>query len=81
MRIHIRSLQWLAGLLAVLAVIAAQADEDKSALSRVEEKGVIEVAVYENFPPYSYRQNGRATGVDVDVARALERSLLRRIRK
>ena len=75
MRIHIRSLQWLVGLLAAFAVIAAQADEDKSALSRVEEKGVIEVAVYENFPPYSYRQNGRATGVDVDVARALAKQL------
>ena len=37
--------------------------------------GVLKVAVYENFPPYSFLQNGEARGVDVDLARRLAEGL------
>lgn len=37
--------------------------------------GVLKVAVYENFPPYSFQQDGEARGVDVDLARRLADSL------
>ena len=33
--------------------------------------GVLRVAVYDNFPPYSYRQDGAARGVDVELAQQL----------
>lgn len=33
--------------------------------------GVLKVAVYENFPPYSFQQDGKARGVDVDLAQKL----------
>lgn len=37
--------------------------------------GVLKVAVYENFAPYSFQQDGKARGVDVDLAQALAQSL------
>ncbi|WP_044872578.1 transporter substrate-binding domain-containing protein [Pseudomonas sp. LFM046] len=39
------------------------------------DSGVLKVAVYENFPPYSFQENGQARGVDVDLAQALAESL------
>lgn len=33
--------------------------------------GVLKVAVYENFPPYSFQQDGKARGVDVELAQKL----------
>lgn len=47
---------------------AALADET---MDRIREKGALRVAVYKDFPPYSYREQGRYVGIDVDVARAL----------
>lgn len=45
-------------------------------LSKIIEKGFIEFAVYENFPPYSYKdENGRAKGIDVDISRAIAEQL------
>ncbi|WP_120995534.1 transporter substrate-binding domain-containing protein [Stutzerimonas urumqiensis] len=37
--------------------------------------GVLKVAVYDQFPPYSYRVEGEPRGVDVDLARALANGL------
>jgi ABC-type amino acid transport substrate-binding protein len=54
----------------------AQADQAPTALSRVEARGALEVAVYRDFAPYSFLDsNGRPTGIDVDIARALAKKL------
>jgi ABC-type amino acid transport substrate-binding protein len=45
--------------------------QEADALEQVLERGVLRVAVYRDFPPYSYRKDGRYVGLDVDVARAL----------
>ncbi|WP_443192173.1 substrate-binding periplasmic protein [Pseudomonas indica] len=37
--------------------------------------GVLKVAVYQDFPPYSYKQDGQPRGVDVAVAGALAEGL------
>ncbi|PTQ72317.1 ABC transporter substrate-binding protein [Pseudomonas sp. GV071] len=37
--------------------------------------GVLKVAVYEHFAPYSFEENGKARGVDVDLAQALAEGL------
>lgn len=38
--------------------------------------GVINFAVYSEFPPYSYKdENGKATGIDVELAKALAKEL------
>ena len=44
-------------------------------LSKILAKGSLEVAVYDNFPPYSYIKNGKPTGIDVDIAHELAKRL------
>jgi polar amino acid transport system substrate-binding protein len=39
------------------------------------ESGVLKVAVYEDFPPYSFQDNKQSRGVDVDLAAALAKAL------
>lgn len=59
----------------LLAAPAAFAEPDES-LARVLERGVLNVAVYEAFPPFSDRDGaGRPRGIDVDIARELARRL------
>mgnify|MGYP000208050832 CR=1 FL=1 len=58
----------LAGLAVAQGVTSASAD----ALAEVREKGVLRVAVYKDFPPYSYTDaQGRMTGLDVEIGKAL----------
>ena len=39
------------------------------------DRGSIEIGVYDDFPPYSYRVNGKPAGIDVDVGRLIAESL------
>jgi len=62
---------WLA-----LCCALAQADVVKvRAFDDIIESGVLKVAMYENFPPYSYQQDGQPRGVDVELARKLAEGL------
>ncbi|MEW8658304.1 MAG: transporter substrate-binding domain-containing protein [Candidatus Thiodiazotropha endolucinida] len=55
---------------------SAIAEDEPSALDRIRERGVLEVAVYNDFPPFSYRdERGRIVGIDADIAHALAKSL------
>lgn len=40
-------------------------------MEEIRERGVLRVAVYKDFPPYSYRDGARYRGTDVDLARAI----------
>lgn len=52
------------------------ANDEADPLGRVKARGVLEVAVYDAFPPYSYKDaEGRPTGVDIDIGRALAEKL------
>ncbi|MES9923795.1 MAG: transporter substrate-binding domain-containing protein [Candidatus Thiodiazotropha endolucinida] len=54
----------------------ATAEDEPTALDRIRERGVLEVAVYKDFPPFSYRdERGRIVGIDADIAHALAKSL------
>ena len=44
-----------AGLLAIGVFTHAEAEEESDALERVRERGALTVAVYEDFPPFSFR--------------------------
>ncbi len=44
-------------------------------LDKVRERGVLEVAVYKDFPPFAFVEEGRAVGIDIDVANALAERL------
>ena len=62
---------WLA-----LCAALAQAELVKvRAFDDIIESGVLKVAVYENFPPYSYQQDGQPRGVDVELAGKLAAGL------
>lgn len=59
-----------------LCCALAQADVVKvRAFDDIIESGVLKVAMYENFPPYSYQQDGQPRGVDVELARKLAEGL------
>lgn len=51
----------------------AEADDDTLAKARA--RGALEVAVYDNFPPYSYKADGVPMGADVDLANSLAAQL------
>ncbi len=54
------------------ACMAASSAAAEDRLDRVREKGELSVAVYRDFPPYSFAgEGGRYTGIDVDLAQAL----------
>lgn len=44
-------------------------------LDNIKNSGEIYIAVYENFPPYSYVENGVAKGIDVDLGTMVAKSL------
>lgn len=45
-------------------------------LEKIIEKGFIEFAVYENFPPFSYKgDDGRVKGIDIDIGKAIAEKL------
>lgn len=41
----------------------------------IQASGEIVIAVYENFPPYSFVKDGKLTGIDVDLGKKLAKSL------
>lgn len=66
-----RRLMLLCGLL--LYFVAAQAQVRD--FDRINESGVLRVALYQNFPPYSFEQDGQPRGVDYELANALAEGL------
>lgn len=46
-------------------------DEVGQDLDRIRERGTILIAVYEDFPPYSWQDSGKLRGVDVDLGREI----------
>jgi len=44
-------------------------------LDEVKKAGVLRVAVYQDYKPYSWRESDKPVGVDIDIARGLAKSL------
>ncbi|MCF3639622.1 transporter substrate-binding domain-containing protein [Rhizobium sp. TRM95111] len=42
---------------------------------RIIEEGWIEFAVYENYPPWSFDEKGKAAGVDIEIGRLIAKAL------
>ena len=56
----------------LLAPLAGFAQDESDPLARVKSRGVLEVAMYADFPPWSYKgEDNRPAGVDVDIGKAL----------
>jgi ABC-type amino acid transport substrate-binding protein len=59
----------------LLACLFSTQAKAETALDKIREKGVVEIAVYDALPPFSYRHAGRSVGVDIDIAQALAQEL------
>ncbi|APW64822.1 hypothetical protein LPB137_02650 [Poseidonibacter parvus] len=44
-------------------------------LEEIQESGDIIIAVYENFPPYSYIENDEPKGIDIDLGKQIAKSI------
>ncbi len=67
------------GLSTLLHPFTAAAEEDR--LAQVQERGVLDVAVYRDFPPYSFAgEDGRYTGLDVRIAEMLAEEMGLKVR-
>ncbi|MBD1556709.1 amino acid ABC transporter substrate-binding protein [Vibrio sp. S9_S30] len=64
------SLCWLGGLLWLSIMVASARSMDD-----IVESGYIKVALYRDFPPYSFVENGKEKGIDVELARAFAHAL------
>ncbi len=64
MRIRIFLLAFLLGVISLSGAKAATYDE-------IMQRGNMVVAVYRDFPPFSYRQGENVVGIDVEVAKAV----------
>jgi ABC-type amino acid transport substrate-binding protein len=53
------------------AISTAQAEEEKSALGEIQKRGILKVALYKNYPPFSNDNKG----ADADLAAALAAKL------
>jgi ABC-type amino acid transport substrate-binding protein len=59
--------------LAALALLALPAGARP--LADVRQAGALRVAVYQDYKPYSWREDGKPVGIDVDIAHAVAESL------
>ncbi|SMF37375.1 substrate-binding periplasmic protein [Pseudogulbenkiania subflava] len=67
-RRHVLTALLVAPLLLVQQARAANLDDIRAG-------GVLRVAVYRDFPPFSFVKDGELTGIDVDLARAIGKKL------
>ncbi len=69
MKIKCANLLLLCGVLFLSMQVSADAQAETTS-------DILKFAAYDNFPPYSYQaENGKAEGIDVDIARALAEEL------
>ncbi|MBU0654067.1 MAG: ABC transporter substrate-binding protein [Gammaproteobacteria bacterium] len=59
----------LATLTASILIVALPAHA--ASLEDVKSRGTLSVSLYKDFPPYSYVQDGKQQGIDVELAKAL----------
>ncbi len=63
-------------LIILLFSVISYAPVHAADLDKIMERGFIEFAVYDNFPPYSYKgEDGRVKGIDVDLGRAIAKKM------
>ena len=58
----------------LLFVVFAEPAQARS-YEDIIKSGYIEVAVYRDFPPYSYLQDGQAAGIDIELGKLIAKKL------
>lgn len=62
-------------LLSLLVLLASACAVHARSYDDIIESGTITIALYNDFPPYSYLDEGQPAGIDVDVAKAVAQGL------
>lgn len=79
MRMPITSYTTRPSLLALLLLVVTFGLATPVALAlsydEIQDKGEIAIAVYRDFPPFSYRKEGKLVGIDIDIARHIAQQL------
>lgn len=70
-----RRLAWLGLLCTALLAVCMPLQAQVRSYDSIVESGVLKVALYQDFAPYSFQQDGQPRGVDYDVAAALAEGL------
>lgn len=70
-----RHLLMLGVLLSVLSLLSLPAQAQVRDYDSIVESGVLKVALYKDFAPYSFQQDGQARGTDYEIAQALAKGL------
>ncbi len=65
----------LFGAIVALTVVFAGNSVGAADLETAKQRGVLEIAVYAKYPPFSTKTSGQPTGVDVEVGRAIAQKL------
>lgn len=59
----------------IIFIVLALFSQQLFALSEVKEKGYLRIAVYKDFAPFSFRENGRKIGIEVELGKLLAERL------
>ncbi len=59
----------------VLALVFALPFAGAADLDKIKQRGVIEIAVYAKFPPFSEKSGGQPQGIDIEIGQALANKL------
>ena len=70
-----RRVGWLGLLCAALFSLCGSLQAQVRSYDSIVESGVLKVALYQDFAPYSFQQDGKSRGVDYEVAEALATGL------
>ncbi|MCU1717413.1 substrate-binding periplasmic protein [Pseudomonas sp. 5P_3.1_Bac2] len=70
-----RHLLVLVVLLHALSLLGLPAQAQVRDYDTIIQSGVLKVALYKDFPPYSFTQDGQPRGTDYDIAQALAKAL------
>lgn len=61
----------LSNILLASSLLGLSLSAQAASLDKVKEKGVLDIALYKEFPPYSFVEKGVQLGIDVDIAKEL----------
>ena len=62
-------------LLCLITVSALSAFGEARSLDDIKDSGLIRIAVYTDYPPFSFIENDSPTGIDIDIAREIASAL------
>ncbi len=62
-------------LLAIVLTLSVALQVQARTYDDIMATGYISIAVYRDFPPYSYRENGKPTGIDIEVGKLIAERL------